>query len=337
MDQALTVHGEIDQKLTVSPDAPVIQVGELFRGLDSGVLFGMIEPSLPDGHVTLRRDPDIAVGMPGAQFIGSGISGIDHPVPEEGPVGLGSDAALIADPPAARASVGEDDGLRLVFADNRVDLREIVIGPAVDAARLAGAAVPAVATVRPVEPDLGYGAVTGHQFPELVMVILRICWSSVGSLMTVPGRQIYSELKAMARAGLRQFAHHIPLIGRGGDGIIRIPGRPQAEAVVVLCSDDDALYACGFESAHPLLAVKPAGIEDRRVGIAVSPLAVRESIGPEMDECPYLVLLPGELRGAGKRAERLRSAPRPARPRERSRQGKRSAFSVVSFFHASGA
>ena len=44
------------------------------------------------------------------------------------------------------------------------------------------------------------------------------------------------------------------------------------------------------------------------IGVTVSPLAVRESIGPEMDECPDLVLLPGYLGRGGDGRERLGGA-----------------------------
>ena len=192
-----------------------------------------------------------------------------------------------------------------------MDLREIIVCPAVYIARFAGSSVPAVTSVRSVQPDFRDLSVTGEQFPELLLIVADIILSPIGCLVTVPGGKVDAELQPVASAGLCEFADDVAgavLIRRRGDRIVGELRRPEAEAIVMLSRQDDSLYAGGFEGPHPLLAVKPRRVEDSRIGVTVSPLAVRESIGPEMDECPDLVLLPGYLGRGGDGRERLGGA-----------------------------
>ena len=164
-----------------------------------------------------------------------------------------------------------------------MDLREIIVCPAVYIARFAGSSIPAVTSVRSVQPDFRDLSVTGEQFPELLLIVADIILSSVGCLVTVPRGQVDAELKSVASAGLCEFADNVAgavLVRRCGDRIVGELRRPEAEAVMMLCRQDDSLYAGGFEGPHPLLAVKPRRVEDSRIGVTVSPLAVRESIGP---------------------------------------------------------
>ena len=80
----------------------------------------------------------------------------------------------------------------------------VVVGRAVDAPRLAGPAVVAVAAVGAVEPDLEDRAVVGEQLAELVAVVRRCTpGRAVVRVVAVPGREVDAELQSRA-AGRRR-------------------------------------------------------------------------------------------------------------------------------------
>ena len=68
---------------------------------------------------------------------------------------------------------------------------------------------------------------------------------------------------------------------------------------MVLGRQDDSLHPRGLDRAGPLLAVERRGIEQLRVGVAVTPLPVVERVGPEMHEGVGFQLLPGHLARLG--------------------------------------
>ena len=107
---------------------------------------------------------------------------------EESPVGLAGHTVLVAHPAAAGTAVGVDDGLRLQLVDEGKQAVELIVMLAVDAARLACAAVVAVAAVGAVKPYLEEVLIIEQQLIELVAIIFNVSGLTVVGLMAVPRR-----------------------------------------------------------------------------------------------------------------------------------------------------
>ena len=90
-----------------------------------------------------------------------------------------------------------------------MDGGEVVVGAAVDSARLARTAVPSVPSVGPVQPYLGDGSVIGQQFPQLVLVVPYVIGRTVTGLVAVPGGQVNAELEPVLLAGPGKFADNV--------------------------------------------------------------------------------------------------------------------------------
>ena len=290
--------------------AAIVEVGEIVYRLHLTVLALVVEPSRAYRHVTLGRSPGVAVGVALLQLPVSAVAGIDLVATQERPVGGVGIAFLVAHPATAGAAVGEDDGLGLQTLDHLPRAREIIIGAAVYRALFACAAVIAVAAVGTVKPYLEDVAILGEQFFELCVEVLYIQGSAVESLVTVPGREIDAKLESVFLAGCRQFAHDVALavlVGGVAHAVVGILGGPEAEAVVVLGGDDDALHAGVVERLGPLLAVEAGRVETLQRGVAISPLAVAKGVGTKVDEGIGLHLLPSHLVLGGQRRDGRRS------------------------------
>ena len=278
--------------------AAVVEVYQMVHAFHLVVLLFVVEPSRTDRHIALCGHPLVAIGVAILQLPVFLITRIHLVFPQESPVGGTGVAVFVAHPSASGASVGEDDGLWLVLVDSLPCPGIVIVGAAVDSTRLAGTTVVAVSTVGTVEPYLEDVAILCQEFVELCMEILTVQRCAVKSLMAVPGRQVDTEFESVFLAGCRQFTHDIALavlVGSIAYAVVGVFGRPEAETVVVLGRDDDALHAGISQCLGPLLAVKPRRVETLERCIAVSPLPVAESVGTEMDKRIGLHLLPRHL------------------------------------------
>src|ERR1700744_4829970 len=79
------------------------------------------------------------------------------------------------------------------------------------------------------------------------------------------------------------------------DAVLSLFGRPESEAVVVLCNEHCILCACGFRGSHPLVGVYLRGVEDGGIGGAIAPLAAEEGVWGEGGDDPDFEVLPLEL------------------------------------------
>ena len=116
--------------------------------------------------------------------------------------------------------------------------------------------------------------------------------------MTVPRRQINTELQAILAAGLRKLLHHVAptvLVRRMSNGVVGELRRPKTETVVVLTSEYHLLHASLAQYAGPLLAVDGRGTEVGGRSRAVAPLQVVKGVHSEMNERNGLTLLPFHL------------------------------------------
>ena len=164
----------------------------------------------------------------------------------------------------------------------------------------------------PVEPVLVDRAVSSaqHAFQGLdedVVVFRR----PVMRVVPVPGRDVHAELEAVFPAGVGQFLQHVPLPvppGGLGDGVGADGAGPEAETVVVLGRDNNALETGGFRRGGPLAAVQVRRVEQVFGLRPVAPFAPGESVGSEMAEHIHLHRLPFQLVGRGNGAVGLFSA-----------------------------
>ena len=105
-------------------------------------------------------------------------------------------------PAAARADVREHHRVRGQVAHELPGRRPVVVRRAVDAPRLARAAVVAVAAVRAVEPDLEHVAVVREQLGDLRAEDLRhVLRGPVERAVAVPRGHVHAEREAGALRG----------------------------------------------------------------------------------------------------------------------------------------
>ena len=130
--------------------------------------------------------------------------------------------------------------------------------------------------LRRVVPDQADWAVAGHQLAHLRDdVILDVSIEVACGVVVVPVVAVASGVmpilrlavveakeEAMTRARIREFADDVALERRRlGDGVVGDVRVPQAEAVVVLCGDDDVLLAGLGGEAHPCVGIEVNRVE----------------------------------------------------------------------------
>ena len=292
------------------PHTAIVKVGQLLYSLHLVVLLGMIEPARTHGNITLGSRPLISVGMSVLQFPVFRITRIHFSGTQERPVRGSGKAAFIAYPAASRASIRKDNGLWLEFGQHLINTGIIVIRFTVNRTALFRSSVPAVASVGAVKPHLKDLTVIGHQFVQLLMEVFHVFRRSIVGLMPVPRRKINSELYTILLACFGKITYDISFsifVRCVSDTIFSQSRRPQAEAVMVLCRQDNPLHARRHKSFHPLLAVQPGRVKSCGIRITVTPLTVIKSVQSEMYESVCLHLLPFHLFLFWNRENRFRS------------------------------
>ena len=160
------------------------------------------------------------------------------------------------------ALVGLLDGYPYeIFTGLQDDEEGIMLPKTVD---FIGTAIPAVATVGTIEPNLEHVAIFRQQLAQLVTEVSDVFRPAVLRMVPVPRREIDGIFQSLLLAGLSQFAHHVALTvlpRRVLHGILCIFRGPHAEAAMMLSSEDDALHACLFADTCPLTTIKVAGVE----------------------------------------------------------------------------
>lgn len=216
VDMSPAVRRNVQQKHRVAAHRLVVDVREFFQALDLRVLLRVVEPARTDGYIDLRRIPEQFSGFlqhrSAAEILGLGIDSEllvylrASPLCVRGeygraPLRLPAHSAFIAHPAGIVAHIGRYGG-RLNLAYGRVDGFPVV--------HLL-AAVRALA-VRAVEPDLIYFPVVGEKLGELRYEIFVVLGGiPVAGRVTVPGREIDSELHSVLFAGVAHLPHDVPL------------------------------------------------------------------------------------------------------------------------------
>ena len=233
-----------------------------------------------------------------------------------GPVGFTGPSGLVADPACLAAHAPKDDvGTGVV--DGVTQVGNVVVSLCVvNGAQGVGSAVvaPVVAARGTIEPHFElFGSVSGQLSTLLEKNLLGVVVSivAVGILFApigtveVPGRHVKTVFHAQLLSSLCKVAGDVGVFAIRRAGISHMMvgglGGPEAEAVVVLGGDDDALHAGVVERLGPLLAVEACRVECLRVGVAISPLTVVECVQSEVDEGVSLHLLPVYLLLLGQR------------------------------------
>src|SRR6185295_19287868 len=77
--------------------------------------------------------------------------------------------------------------------------------------------------------------------------------------------------------------------------VVSLLGGPQAEAIVMLGHHHNIFRTRCLDGAHPLFRIKLRGIEDLRIGSAITPLVILKRVGAKMNNCPDFEILPLNL------------------------------------------
>ena len=295
MDAPVRGHREVQQKRGIAAHGLVIRVHQLGQALHVGVLRLVIEPARADAGVRFAGAPDVTVLHPVVQHrvIGLALGGHRAPVGFAHVAGFGAHPAEVG---AVRV-VTPDHTIGLQHADQLVGLGPIVIG-LLDPARLVGAAVPAVAAVGSVEPDLEDVAVAQQQFAQLVAEVRDVLRPAVLRVVAVPRREVHGELEPFLATGLGQFIHDVALSvlpRRVFHAVIRIGRRPHAEPAVVLGRENDAFHPRLLAYACPLAAVQVGRVEQGGILVAEAPFLVRVRVQGIVDEGVHVHVLPRKL------------------------------------------
>ena len=269
----------------------------------------MIEPARSDGHVSLGSNPLVTLlGAVLAHILGNIDVG-----PLRSPMRISHIAPLIAGPGHVRllVRVSPHIDVRLKAAHKLVCRCPAVILLG-NLSCLIRPAIPSIASIGPVKPDLEHITIAGQEFGQLVTEIFHICFTAIFGVIPVPRRKIDCELKSLLAAGLCQLCDHVSLAILPWavlHGILCICGRPHAESAMMLGSENDAFHS-GFPAGPgPLPRIEMRRIEQGRVLIAIAPLLTRISIQGIMNKCISLHFLNGNLvlsrhRSAGSRRVR---------------------------------
>src|SRR6185369_13798054 len=95
--------------------------------------------------------------------------------------------------------------------------------------------------------------------------------------VAVPGREIDAKLQPVLARGVGHLADNVTLAVLPRTALYAVVGllrRPQAKTVVMLRDQHNVARPGSFDRAHPLLRFEIGGIENLRIGGAVSPFAV---------------------------------------------------------------
>lgn len=127
-----------------------------------------------------------------------------------------------------------------------------------------------------------------EQLSHLAQVKLIVLQSlAITRLMPIPRGEINPQLHTTNSCSLSQFSQHIstPIPPRTrSHRVISVLRGPQAEPIMVLCSQNDSRKTRIFRHTDPLSRIQLSRVEHRWVGVPRPPLRVRESVGAEMQE-----------------------------------------------------
>src|ERR1700761_8722416 len=116
--------------------------------------------------------------------------------------------------------------------------------------------------------------------------------------MPVPRRKIDAKLQSVFACRTGYIAYYVAfaVFPRAAlDAVIRLPGGPEAKAVMMLGHQHHVLCTRVADGFHPLIRIELSGIECGRAGSAIAPLTVKKSIGGEVKDDAEFKILPGGL------------------------------------------
>ncbi len=121
----------------------------------------------------------------------------------------------------------------------------------------------------------------------MAAVDIEIGGSTVGRVIAVPRREINSEFETAASGGFGEFANDVAFavfVRAELDRVVGGFGGPEAEAVVMFASEDDALAAGVFKDCANGIGIEGGGVEDGGIFVAFSPFFVGKSVYCEVQE-----------------------------------------------------
>ena len=304
MNAAAAVRRHVQIQVGPSAYAVKVQLQQILRRPDAGILMLMPEPAGADGNIHFRGNPVLAVhGAFRAQLVAHGAGrgfrpGLQRNGGVRGPAGIARITAFVPHPAGARPHVGKNHRSGLPFLQFPPRLLPVVIRAPVNGALLPRSTVIAVPSVRSVKPRQENWAVSRGQFLQLLTVHFDIFRRSVGGSVAVPRRQVNAEPDAVLFARAGNLLHHIalPLLPRGGRHAV--PGGlrgPQAEAVMVLAGQHHPLEPGVRQRLYNFVRIEIGRIEQLRLLVAITPFLPGKGIDGEMDEGIHLHIVPCQL------------------------------------------
>src|SRR5256714_11466310 len=233
----------------------------------------VVKPARPDRDVTLGRHPMLPGPVATIQTCRVGAARHKVVAVRCRPAGLTRHAPLVADPADVRTCIAEEDAIGLEVAHELPGCRPVVVRAVIDLAPLVRPAVIAVAAIRTIEEDLENRTVAREQLTQLIAIVDEILRPPVILVVAIPWRQIDAEAQSRSRAGFGDLFHDVAAERTVLHGMLRIAGRPQTEAIVMLARQYEPFHPAIFRSRYDLVGIEVRGIEDGRRFIAIAPLA----------------------------------------------------------------
>ena len=301
MKETAGICRHIEKEKRVASYAFIIYLEELLDALNLVVLRLSPEPARTDGHVCLGCHPCISVSFTLVENIAVGRAARSLLAYIHGtPACTSGTSVLVSYPAASGTHIAEDDGIRLHLVYCRIEERPVVGLFLAVRAFTAGA----------VEPLFEHLSIAAEgmlkRLHEHVVIVVR----SIVGIVSVPRRDIDSELEPVLLACLREFLEHVALsVSPAALGHCMPAYRiwPEAETVMMLGSDYDTLHAGSLCGSSPLTAIQCCRVEDIRYLRTIAPLCTGKSVRSEVDEHIVLHLLPFNLRLSRQGAIWLRS------------------------------
>ena len=309
VDRARIVGRHVEQQRGAVTDRVEVHVAELGEGL--GSLHVVVpEPAGGDAGVRLGHDPLASCWGANADLrahrgvvldvlVPGDLGGARIPVGvhlDAVPGGVSGKAVLVAHPTdlGLQAALEEDALVALELLDGFGKALEVVV-------LCVGAG--ALCAVHPHLDKLAFVAVLGiaedlAQLPvvEVVVVVGLSVLVAVARLMDIPGGEVQAHVEVICGARLGKLRQDVDPARGAAHVVVGRLAVPDAEAVMVLGGDDQALEAGLLDHLDVALGIE--GLEvvhigDRRghLGAVVgAPLDAREGVGPKVAERRELLL-----------------------------------------------
>src|SRR2546421_6067232 len=169
----------------------------------------MIKPARSNRDIALRRHPIRARTIATIQT--SLISSTRNEVLciERGPTRFAADSTLVANPANIGAGIAKQAGIWLQLANHLPGRRPVIVCLAINPPHLFRSAVKPIAAIGSVEKHFKDRSIVGQQFAQLIAEVSQILRPAIVRMISIPRREIDTELDAVFSTRLRDFSNYI--------------------------------------------------------------------------------------------------------------------------------